>query len=194
MARSAVLAKQRPREGPCPGPSNGRYAVAFAADLYAVAWQQPAGAPPSETREQRAQLKDLKEILGSRRWQEEERRPAPAVPLKSVTSQPRTVAAAPRVRPDVPRASERVIRSSRRKTSPSTAPRRSSAPSKAPVPASAPTPIPAPDLSPVAASVVRARPLRREELALLDSGKLWEIATELRPLLEQTARAASTTT
>lgn len=30
-----------------------RYAVAVAADLYALAWQQAAGAPPSETREQR---------------------------------------------------------------------------------------------------------------------------------------------
>ncbi|MBT1183906.1 hypothetical protein HET69_07725 [Streptomyces sp. CJ_13] len=168
-----------------------RYAVAVAADLYALAWQQAAGAPPSETREQRAQLKDLKEILSSRRWQEEERRQAAATPPKSVPSQPkRTVADAPRVRPDVTRASEPVVRSSRRKIAPATAPPRSSAPPRPPVPVPAPTPIPAPDPSPV----VKARPPRREEPALLETGQLWEIATELRPLLEQTARAGSTIT
>ncbi|MFD3329596.1 hypothetical protein [Streptomyces sp. NPDC058701] len=41
---------------------------------------------------------------------------------------------------------------------------------------------------------MRVRPPHREEPALLETGQLWEIATELRPLLEQTARAGSTTT
>ncbi|MGW6705487.1 hypothetical protein ACWGDE_11430 [Streptomyces sp. NPDC054956] len=168
-----------------------RYAVAVAADLFALAWQQAAGAPPSETREQRAQLKDLKEILGSRRWREEERRQAAAAPLKSVPSQPQQAfAATPKVRPDVAWASDSVVRSPRRKITPSAAPRRSSVPPQAPAPVSAPTPAPASDLAPV----VKARPPRREEPALLGTGQLWEIATELRPLLEQTARAGSTTT
>ncbi|OEJ22578.1 hypothetical protein [Streptomyces subrutilus] len=167
-----------------------RYAVAVAADLYALAWQQAAGAPPSETREQRAQLKDLKEILGSRRWQEEERRQAAAAPPKPVPSQPRVVTAAPRVRPDVAQAGESVTRSPRRNPSSSTAPRRSSAPPRPPVSVPAPTAGP----SPVVAPVVKVRPPRREEPAFLEAGQLWEIATELRPLLEQTARAGSTTT
>lgn len=172
-----------------------RYAVAVAADLYALAWQQAAGAPPSETREQRAQLKDFKDILGSRRWQDEERRQAAAAPLKSVPSKPRpAVAAAPQGRPGAARAGGSVVRSPDRKTTPSAAPRRSSAPSRLPVPVSAPTPIPAPDLTPVVAPVVKVRPPRREVPALLETGQLWEIATELRPLLEQTARAGSTTT
>ncbi|MFF4427441.1 hypothetical protein ACFY04_43215 [Streptomyces sp. NPDC001549] len=38
------------------------------------------------------------------------------------------------------------------------------------------------------------RPSRRNEPTLLETGQLWEIATELRPLLEQTARAGSTNT
>ncbi|WP_329447870.1 hypothetical protein OG906_34040 [Streptomyces sp. NBC_01426] len=168
-----------------------RYAVAVAADLYALAWQQAAGAPPSETREQRAQLKDLKEVLGSRRWQDEERRQAAAAPLKSVPSQPKpAVAAAPRVRPRAARAGESVARSPRRNPSLPAAPRRSPVPPRPPVPVSAPPPIPAADRSPV----VRVRPPRREEPALLETGQLWEIATELRPLLEQTARAGSTIT
>ncbi|MER6443952.1 hypothetical protein [Streptomyces venezuelae] len=41
---------------------------------------------------------------------------------------------------------------------------------------------------------MKVHPPRREEPALLETGQLWEIATELRPLLEQTARAGSTTT
>ncbi|MFJ7199764.1 MULTISPECIES: hypothetical protein [unclassified Streptomyces] len=51
-----------------------RFDVAKAADLFEWAWHQASQAPPRETREQRAQLKDLKEVLGSRRWQDEERR------------------------------------------------------------------------------------------------------------------------
>ncbi|MCX5079174.1 hypothetical protein OHA84_38175 (plasmid) [Streptomyces sp. NBC_00513] len=168
-----------------------RYAVAVAADLYALAWQQAAGAPPSETREQRAQLKDLKEVLGSRRWQEEERRQAAAAPLKSVPPQPKQPVAAPlRVRPDIGPAGESVVRSSGRKVTPPAAPRRSTAPPRPPVPVSVPTPVPAPDLTPV----VKVRTPRREQPALLETGQLWEFATELRPLLEQTARAGSTTT
>ncbi|MFB6807091.1 hypothetical protein [Streptomyces sp. NPDC056387] len=41
---------------------------------------------------------------------------------------------------------------------------------------------------------MKVRPPRREAPALLETGQLWEIATELRPLLEQTARAGSTIT
>lgn len=41
---------------------------------------------------------------------------------------------------------------------------------------------------------MKPRPSRRNEPALLETGQLWEIATTLRPLLEQTARAGSTTT
>ncbi|MFD9724615.1 hypothetical protein [Streptomyces sp. NPDC059072] len=175
------------------------YAVAVAADLYALAWQQAAEAPPSETREQRAQLKDFKDILESRRWQDEERRQAAAAALKSMPPRPKpAVAAAPRVRPGAARADESVGRSPDRKTTPSTAPPRSSVPSRPPVPVSAPTPIPAPDLTPVVAPVgapvVKVRPPRRETPALLETGQLWEVATGLRPLLEQTARAGSTTT
>ncbi|KPI09993.1 hypothetical protein OV450_8530, partial [Actinobacteria bacterium OV450] len=40
----------------------------------------------------------------------------------------------------------------------------------------------------------RGAPRRGEGRALLEAGRLWEIATELRPLLEQTARAGSTLT
>ncbi|KPI20055.1 hypothetical protein OV450_7765, partial [Actinobacteria bacterium OV450] len=111
-----------------------RYAVAVAADLYALAWQQAAGAPPSETREQRAQLKDLKEILGSRRWQEEERRQAAAASPQPAPAQPRAAVAAPRGRPDTARAGEPVARSPRRSPSSTPAPRRSSAPARPPAP------------------------------------------------------------
>lgn len=130
------------------------YAVAVAADLYALAWQQAAGAPPSETREQRAQLKDLKEILGSRRWQEEERRQAAAVSSQPAPAQPRAVVAAPRVRPDTARAGEPFARSPRRSPSSTPAPRRSSPPARPPVPVSAPIPVSAPAPSPVRTPVV----------------------------------------
>lgn len=165
-----------------------RYAVAVAADLYALAWQQAAGAPPSETREQRAELQGLKEILGSRRWQEEERRQAAAAPSKAVPPQPEQAVAAPKVRPDVARAGDSsAVQPPRRKITPSAAPRRSSVPPQAPTPALAPVPMPVP-------VPVKPCPSCRNEPALLETGQLWEIATTLRPLLEQTARAGSTTT
>ncbi|MEU3408921.1 hypothetical protein ABZ766_33930 [Streptomyces sp. NPDC006670] len=167
-----------------------RYAVAIAADLYALAWQQAAGAPPSETREQRAQLKEFKEILGSRRWQEEERRQAAAAPPKAVLPPPRQAAtAAHRIRPDAGRAADPVARPQRRKVTTSVAPRRSSAPSQ---PAAPLAPAPAPASAPPPA--VKARPARSSEPDLLEAGRLWEIAAELRPLLEQTARSGSTIT
>ncbi|MGR8012275.1 hypothetical protein [Streptomyces hypolithicus] len=157
-----------------------QHAVADAAGLYALAWHQAAGAPPSETREQRAQLQDYKEILGSRRWQEEERRQAAAAPPRAVVSRPnQAVAAVPGARPGAARANDSVVRSSGRKAMPPTAPRLPLAPPKAPAP-------PAP--------IVGARPSRRSEPALLETGRLWEIATELRPLLEQTARSGASTT
>ncbi|MER6316617.1 hypothetical protein ABT237_23055 [Streptomyces sp. NPDC001581] len=163
-----------------------RYAVVVAADLYALAWQQAAGAPPSETREQRAQLKDFKEILGSRRWREEERRQAAAAPLMSVPPQPEQAVAAARVQPDVARAGDSVVRSPGRMITPSASPRRSVASPQAPACIPDPVPVPVP--------VVKSRPARSKEPALLETGQLWEIATELRPLLEQTARVGSTTT
>lgn len=118
-------------------------------------------------------------------------RQAAATPPQSVPSQPRIVPAAPRVRRrDAARAGESVTRSPLRNPSSSTAPRRSPVPPRPPVPVSTPTRIPAPAPSPV----VKVRPPRREESALLKTGQLWEIATELRPLLEQTARAGSAIT
>ncbi|MGW1764353.1 hypothetical protein ACWCQL_09765 [Streptomyces sp. NPDC002073] len=154
-----------------------RHAVADAADLYALAWQQAAGAPPSETREQRAQLKAYKEVLGSRQWREEERRQAATVPSTAVVPRPKqAVASVPRTRPEASRASDSVVPPSGRTATPPTAPRRPSAPPQAPAP------------------VTAARPSRGAEPKLLETGRLWEIATELRPLLEQTARSGATTT
>ncbi|MGW0732488.1 hypothetical protein [Streptomyces sp. NPDC002851] len=39
----------------------------------------------------------------------------------------------------------------------------------------------------------RPRPSRTSEPALLEAGQLWEIASDVRPLLEQTARVGATT-
>ncbi|XIG72429.1 hypothetical protein C1N81_02705 (plasmid) [Streptomyces sp. SGAir0957] len=157
-----------------------KLAVARAADLYALAWQQAAQAPPSETRQQRAQLAEYKEILASRRWQEAERRQAADRPSQPVPEQePRTVrrprpAAEPApVRPAVVWSSDKTPEQS---TPSSPGPRRRTAPRTGPAP------------------VVSRRPASGPEPALLESGALWEIATQLRSHLEQVAHAGATTT
>ncbi|MFF1712196.1 hypothetical protein [Streptomyces sp. NPDC058268] len=155
-----------------------RYEVAAAADLYALAWHQAAQAPPSETREQRARLQSFKEILGSRRWQDEERRKAASLPADA-TPRPE--------RPAVPRpVADR--------DGPAPAPRRTvvwTSGDRADTPASpAQTPRPVPQrTSPSSATRPNSR---AAEPALLDPGRLWEIATGLRPLLERTARDGAT--
>lgn len=109
--------------------------MAEAADLYALAWQQAAQAPPSETRKQRARLASYKEILGSSRWRDD---PSPEPPATTTPARRPAAQAAP--------------------------------------------------------AALGSRPSSRTaELAPLDAGRLWEIATELRPLLEQTARDGATT-
>ncbi|MFF4934552.1 hypothetical protein ACFY2H_37585 [Streptomyces griseofuscus] len=163
-----------------------KLAVAQAADLYALAWQQAAQAPPSETRQQRARLAEYKEILSSRRWQEEERRqaadrstqPVP-VPVPVPEQEPRTVrrprpvAEPAPVRPAVVWSSDKMPQQFR---PPSPGPRRPPAARTGPAP------------------VVFRRSAPGPEPALLDSGALWEIATQLRSHLEQVARAGATTT
>ncbi|MGJ5832042.1 hypothetical protein [Streptomyces ossamyceticus] len=146
------------------------HAVAEAADLYALAWQQAAQAPPSETREQRARLASYKEILGSSRWRDEERRQArDASPKAAPRPEQR---AAPRPRPGAEPAPTRPA----------------VAWSSSPEPPATTTP----ERRPAAQAAPGSRP-RTAEPALLDAGRLWEIATELRPLLEQTARDGATT-
>ncbi|MFF4398405.1 hypothetical protein [Streptomyces sp. NPDC001480] len=151
--------------------------VAEAADLYALTWQQAAQAPPSETREQRARLASYKEVLGSRRWQEEERGQAASPSPKSSPRPQRRVV--PRPRPVV----EPAPAPSAEVWSPDASPEVPAAtlPARRPGTQAAP-------------AVVGSRPSSRTaEPALLEAGQLWEIATELRPLLEQTARAGATT-
>lgn len=153
------------------------HAVAEAADLHALAWYQAAGAPPSETREQRRRLQSYKEILGSRRWQDEERRQASAAPAKAVP-RPQRAAGMPRARRSAePVVESMVLWSSDREAEPPRTPAyTSSSGLRAPLPTG------------------QARPARAAGPALLETGRLWEIASELRPVLEQTARAAATTT
>lgn len=149
-------------------------AVAQAADLYALAWHQASQAPPSETRHQRAQLAEYKEVLSSRRWQEEERRQAADQPSRH------------RQQPEPPRTVRR--------------PAREQAPAR---PATVWTSDPAGQSSPAGASsreepsgpavTPSRRAARVPEPALLESGALWEVATQLRSLLEQVARAGATT-
>ncbi|MEV3850472.1 hypothetical protein AB0J30_27235 [Streptomyces microflavus] len=163
-----------------------RYDVTKAADLFEWAWHQASQAPPRETREQRAQLRDLKAVLGSRRWREEERRlavqeptsrpvegtPAPrrktskrAAPVQAPPVRPRTVWSSDVSRPNGP------------------APVRTATPAPAGREA---TPVPVAEASPVLQDV--------QAPGYLGVGRLAELATDLRPLLEQTARAGTTTT
>ncbi|WP_143660090.1 hypothetical protein [Streptomyces sp. WZ.A104] len=147
------------------------HSVAKAADLYEVAWHQASQAPPSETREQRARLKVFKEVLASRSWREEERRQAAqGGSARAVTHPSRHVV--PAVRPaaePLPDRREEVWSSDAATSGPTVRP------SKA-----------APCV-PGTQAVGRA-----ESPELLPAGRLWEIATDVRPVLEQTARARST--
>ncbi|WP_097865722.1 hypothetical protein [Streptomyces sp. rh34] len=154
-----------------------RFDVVKAADLFEWAWHQASQAPPRETREQRVQLRDLKEVLGSRRWREEERRLA----AQELTSRPVEGMPAPgwKVAKRPSSAQVPVVR-----------PRTvwSSDTSRANVPAPAPVQVPVP--------VTEAHPVLKDVRAsgYLGAGPLAELATDLRPLLEQTARAGTTTT
>ncbi|MEU3752971.1 hypothetical protein AB0H17_09450 [Streptomyces olivoreticuli] len=157
------------------------HAVAEPADLYALAWQQAADAPPSETREQRTRLQSYKEILASRRWRDEERRQAASAPPQVTVPPERTGVPRPRSVPFSDRAAE-------------------PAPTRKAVAWSSDGSDPLPAASPRQAGGQAGRPAARDrpsprtaEPALLEAGRLWEIASELRPLLEQTARAGSTT-
>ncbi|WP_143659657.1 hypothetical protein [Streptomyces sp. MP131-18] len=142
------------------------HTVAEAASLYELAWSQAAQAPPSKTKEQRAQLKVFKEILASPEWREEERRQARSERPKARPAPGRP--AVPKARPAADTVPER------RKTV-------WSSDAEAATPR---TPRPAPALG---------RPARAKAPALLATSRLWELATDLRPLLEQTARARATT-
>ncbi|MFB7211039.1 hypothetical protein [Streptomyces sp. NPDC056255] len=149
------------------------HAVAKAADLYEIAWHQASQAPPSKTREQRARLKALQEILGSQKWQEEERRQAPQnEPAHAAPSTGRRVTPKrPPIDP-VPVRRETVWSSETAMPKPSSRRHGSAAPMG-----------------------TGAQPTARAASpALLGTGRLWEIATELRPVLEQTARAGGTIT
>jgi hypothetical protein len=157
-----------------------QHSVAAAADLYALAWQQAAGAPPSETRQQRALLQSYKEILASRRWQEAERLQASSAP-PAVTSRPgRSVAAPPRPTP------------ARRTHKPEPGWSSSSQQDRQGKP---PAPRRRLAARPADASAAAAQqPSRPARPALLEAAQLYEIATGLRPLLEETAKAGATTT
>lgn len=153
-----------------------RHSVADAADLYALAWQQAAGAPPSETRQQQALLQSYKEILASRRWQEAERLQASSSAPSAPPSRPGRTTAAPPRPPSVSRAEkQKPARPSQQqnRTKKTVAPR--VRPAARPVPAAA------------------ERPPRQAQPALLETARLYEIATGLRPLLEETAKAGATT-
>ncbi|WP_217179854.1 hypothetical protein [Streptomyces sp. AC495_CC817] len=154
--------------------------VAVAADLYALAWQQVAGAPPSETRQQRALLQAYKEILASRRWQEAERLQASSAP-PAVTSRPGQSAAAPPRPPSAGRAEKK------KPLPPSQQQNRTE---KTVAPPVRPTGRPA---AAAAAAAAAERPPLQAQPALLATARLYEIATGLRPLLEETAKAGATT-
>ncbi|MER5917960.1 hypothetical protein ABT124_48780 [Streptomyces sp. NPDC001982] len=155
-----------------------RHAVAAAADLYALAWQQAAGAPPSETRQQRALLQSYKEILASRRWQEAERLQASSAPSAPPSRPGRTTAAPPRP-PSASRAEKpKPVRSSQQQDRT----KKTVASRARPVPAAA-----------AATPAAAERPSRPAQPALLETARLYETATGLRPLLEETAKAGATT-
>ncbi|MFE2261052.1 hypothetical protein [Streptomyces griseosporeus] len=155
-----------------------RYAVAEATDLYALAWAQVSEAPPSETRKQREQLQSFKRVLTSSRWQEAGRRRA-AEPQQVALPKPVTTAE-PHTRRDEEQARRRTPRPSR-KASKAAGAVHSHPQSR-------------PEAKPQTA--VSGRPQKPEpptEPPFLEAGRLSEIATELRPFLEQTARMGATT-
>lgn len=165
-----------------------RFEVTKAADLFEWAWHQASQAPPRETREQRAQLKDLKDVLGSRRWREEERRLATQEP----PPQPDKAPPAPRQR-----STKRPVSTQAPVVRPRTvwsfdAPR---TPAPDPVQPTVRATPPAPVTRDALPMHAQGHPApRKGEPGLLGAGRLAELATDLRPLLEQTARAGSTTT
>ncbi|MCI3151490.1 hypothetical protein ELQ39_06845 [Streptomyces sp. GB4-14] len=148
------------------------YAVAEAADLYGLAWSQVAEAPPSETRKQREELQAFKKVINSASWLEEGRRRAATAEVRHEPPAGQRSTARPGRRPAAKRANGQVPR---REAKPAT----ETAAHRAP--------------SPADGSGART-PVRRDEPPLLGTGQLSEIATELRPLLEQTARMGATTT
>ncbi|GHH55895.1 hypothetical protein GCM10018773_60950 [Streptomyces candidus] len=168
-----------------------RFDVVVAAELFEWAWHQASQAPPRETLEQRVQLRDLKAVLGSRRWREEESRraaqatpsqPAPGVPRPPRRTRPASAEPVPAVRP-------RAVGSSRGPASARQAAQAQSAHAmrrEPRNPGGRSTP-------PVPPAEVTAGP-QPGHRGLLEAGRLAEFATDLRPLLEQTARAGATTT
>lgn len=158
-----------------------RHAVAVAADLYALAWQQAAGAPPSETRQQRALLQSYKEILASRRWQEAEQLQASSSAPSARPSRPGRTTAAPSRPTSAGRAEkQKPVRSSQQDRTKKTVASRVR-PVERPAPAAA------------AAAAAAERSPRQAQPALLATARLYEIATGLRPLLEETAKDGATT-
>jgi hypothetical protein len=148
-----------------------RYAVAEATGLYSLAWSQVAEAPPSETRKQREELQAFKKVLNSASWQEEGRRRAATADVRQDHPPRQRSTVRPSARPTEKRASDHV-------------PHHDAKPAKG-------TGVNRPS-SHVAGSGSRT-PAHRDEPPLLETGQLSEIATELRPLLEQTARMGATT-
>ncbi|MFF2205241.1 hypothetical protein [Streptomyces sp. NPDC058145] len=155
-----------------------RHAVAEATDLHALAWLQVAEAPPSESRKQRQQLQSFKAVLNSRSWQEEGRRRAAAETQRVVIPGP-TTTARPSTRPAEKPARLRP-------------PRLAKKPPKV-TGVSRSQPQPRPQSQSHAAVSVPHRPARPAAPPLLEAGRLSEISTELRPLLEQIARMGATT-
>ncbi|MGW0085308.1 hypothetical protein [Streptomyces sp. NPDC003393] len=148
------------------------YAVAEATDLYGLAWSQVAEAPPSETRKQREELQAFKKVINSASWLEEGRRRAAAADVRHEPPAGQRSTARPGRRSAAKRANGHV-------------PRREAKPAKETAAHRATSPTPG--------SGART-PVRRDEPPLLETGQLSEIATELRPLLEQSARMSATTT
>lgn len=156
------------------------YAVAEATGLYSLAWSQVAEAPPSETRQQREELQAFKKRLNSASWLEEGRRRAATAEIRQDDAPPRQDSP-PRQRPTV-RGGTRPAP----KRASGQVPRRGTQIAKSTGGNRPP--------SPVADSASRTPAARRDEPPLLGTGRLSEIATELRPLLEETARMGATTT
>jgi hypothetical protein len=156
-----------------------RYAVAEATGLYSLAWSQVAEAPPSETRQQRKELQEFKRRLTSASWLAEGRRRAATAEVRQDALPRRN--SPPQRRPTV-RGSTRPAP----KHTSGQVPRRGTQPARTTGAHRPP--------SPVADSVSRTPATRRDEPPLLGTGRLSEIATELRPLLEETARMGATTT
>ncbi|MFJ9664990.1 hypothetical protein ACIRPP_10280 [Streptomyces sp. NPDC101219] len=146
--------------------------MAEATSLYGLAWSQVSEAPPSETRKQREKLQAFKKVLNSPAWQEEGHRRAATSDARQESPPRQRSRVRPGRRPVEKRANDH-------------APGREVKPAKETA-ANRTT-------SPPSGSGART-PVRRDEPPLLGTGQLSEIATELRPLLEQTARMGATTT